>query len=123
MAQVGVLTGSAPIETVMMAQPESVLSAAKIPAPVVKENVQTHVPQQQHYTEAERDAVLKQLNKTLDAFDTHVSLSVDEKSHRTVIKVIDTESGKVLRQIPSEQLVRISERITELLGVIYDKKM
>jgi flagellar protein FlaG len=72
---------------------------------------------------SEQDGMMNQLNKTLEAFDTHVSLSIDEKSHQNVIKVIDNQSGKVIRQIPSEQLLRISDRITELLGVIYDEKM
>lgn len=72
---------------------------------------------------SERDGLIKQLNKALDVFDTNVSLSVDEKSHQTIIKVVDKNTGKVIRQIPSEQLLRVSERITELLGMIYDKKM
>lgn len=71
---------------------------------------------------SDQSSIVNQLNKTLEAFDTHVSLSVDEKSHRNVIKVIDNQSGKVIRQIPSEQLLRISDRITELLGVLYDEK-
>lgn len=71
----------------------------------------------------ERDGIFAQLNKTLEAFDTHVRLSLDEKSHQTVIRVIDNDSGKVIRQIPNEQLLKIAQSITELLGVIYDEKM
>lgn len=71
----------------------------------------------------DKAGIVKQLNKTLEAFDTHVSLSVDEVSHQNVIRVVDSQTGKVIRQIPSEQLLKISQRITELLGVIYDEKM
>ncbi len=103
--------------------PEIAVAEAKVPEPPVKDAQKVKTAAQDDLSPKERDGIIKQLNKTLEAFDTHVSLSIDEKSHQTIIKVIDTESGKVVRQIPSEQLMRVSERITELLGVIYDEKM
>ncbi len=110
-----------PVISSVMPQPESAFVMAKIPEAPVRDAPKDTA--QNELSAKERDGIIKQLNKTLEAFDTHVSLSIDEKSHQTIIKVIDTESGKVVRQIPSEQLMRVSERITELLGVIYDEKM
>jgi flagellar protein FlaG len=108
-----------------MPQVEYPSVVAKVPEAPVKEAAvaEAQLAAKSSLSTKERDGIVKQLNKTLEAFDTHVSLSLDDKSRQTVIKVIDNESGKVVRQIPSEQLLRISERITELLGVIYDEKM
>jgi flagellar protein FlaG len=123
MTQLGMLSSMAAAEPSVMPQVEPSASVGKVPEAPVKNPVVGQDAAYKAMSSKEREGVLKQLNKTLEAFDTHVSLSVDQKSHQTVIRVLDNESGKVLRQIPSEQLLRISQRITELLGVIYDEKM
>ena len=38
----------------------------------------------------------------------------------TVVKVLNTQTQEVVRQIPSEEMLRMSQRITELLGVLFD---
>jgi len=123
MAQAAVLSSPAVLEPSVIMQSESAAIAAKVAAHPVKAAVKIETADKTPLSAKERDGILKQLNKTLEAFDTHVSLTLDEKSHRTVIKVIDNDTGKVVRQIPDEQMMRISERITQLLGVMYDEKM
>jgi flagellar protein FlaG len=123
MAQIAVLSSTTGTETPVMAFAESSTVTAKMGEKPARAAVKVPDAVAKIFSPAERDGILKQLNKTLEAFDTHVSLSLDDKTHQTIIKVIDNESGKVVRQIPTEQLMRISERITELLGVIYDEKM
>ncbi len=116
-------TTTAAADTLIMPLVDVAATIGKVAAKAAKDAVKINPTPEETLSAKERDGLLKQLNKTLEAFDTHVSLSLDEKSHQTVIKVIDINTGKVIRQIPSEQLMRVSERITELLGVIYDKTM
>ena len=123
MAQVEAVSSMVSPEISIMPQIELSPAVGKVAEQPVKDAAKAAGTDKSAISPKERDGLLKQLNKTLEAFDTHVSLSLDEKSHQTIIKVIDNNSGKVVRQIPSEQLMRISERITELLGVIYDEKM
>ncbi|MDH3645495.1 MAG: flagellar protein FlaG [Gammaproteobacteria bacterium] len=40
-----------------------------------------------------------------------LQFTVDENSGRTIITVIDSESGKIVRQIPSEELLQIAETV------------
>ena len=122
MTSVAVQSTAGGADTAVVPQPDFGPGAGKVAEKPARETASTEA-ESRKISSQERDGLLKQLNKTLEAFDTHVSLSVDEKSHQTIIKVIDNNSGKVVRQIPSEQLMRVSERITELLGVIYDEKM
>lgn len=65
---------------------------------------------------------IKSRNRLLD-------FSIDEKSERPVVKVTDSESGEVIRQIPSEEVLKLSERIKELqtdvgavVGVLFNKQ-
>lgn len=123
MTQVAAQSSTAVAELPVMVQGETGKAVGKVASMPVRDAQQAEESAPRGFSSKERDGILKQLNKTLEAFDTHVSLSFDEKSRQTIIKVIDSDTGKVVRQIPNEQLLRISERITELLGVIYDEKM
>lgn len=43
-----------------------------------------------------------------------VSFSIDDESDKTIIKVVDSDTQKMIRQIPSEELLSISKRIQAL---------
>lgn len=61
-----------------------------------------------------------------------VNFSVDSESDETVIKVVDADTQKVIRQIPSEEMLSISQKIKEmqnggdttndLSGLLFDRK-
>ena len=54
--------------------------------------------------------------------DTRVALSVDDETGLVIGTVIDRNSGKVLRQIPSEEMVRLARATREELGPLVDLK-
>jgi flagellar protein FlaG len=51
-----------------------------------------------------------------------VAYSYDEDANRYVMKLIDSETGQVIRQIPPEELLRVAAEINRYLGVILDTK-
>jgi flagellar protein FlaG len=48
-----------------------------------------------------------------------LQFSVDEESGKTVIKVIDTETEEVIRQIPPEVILEIQKRLGETNGLLF----
>lgn len=78
---------------------------------------QHDVPQQQ------LDAIVSELNEALAVINSKVSFSVDPRTKKVVIKVTDGQTQEVLRQIPPEVMLRVSARINELLGVLFDKTL
>ena len=59
-----------------------------------------------------------------------LNFSIDEDSEKQVVKVTDAESGKVIRQIPSEEVLRLSERLRDLqsdlgatVGILFNKQV
>jgi len=48
--------------------------------------------------------------------------SEDASSGRTVVSVIDSETGEIIRQIPPEQVVRIAENLGELRGLLVGER-
>lgn len=63
--------------------------------------------------------VVSDLNKLVRELHRELRFSVDSDSGDTVIKVIDRETEEVVRQIPSEELIRLRKRLQEAAGVIF----
>lgn len=63
------------------------------------------------------DAALARLTEALRTASVSVQFEIDSSSHRVITKVMDKASGEVIRQIPTEELVRISEAMTQLQGL------
>lgn len=73
-----------------------------------------------------REDVVKaaeKLNKAVDAFDVQVRFEVHEETGRTVVKVVDRSTGELIRQIPPEQILKISAEIQKLVGLLVDEKV
>ncbi len=43
----------------------------------------------------------------------NLEFSIDDTTHKVVVKVIATESGDVIRQIPSETVLMLAQRLQE----------
>ena len=54
--------------------------------------------------------------------DVSLHFSVDESTGRTVVKVVDKESEELIREIPSEELLKLAANIEEMMGILFDKK-
>lgn len=48
----------------------------------------------------------------------NLQFSMDEDSGKTVIKVVDSETQQVLRQIPSEEMLKIAKTLDRLQGLL-----
>lgn len=55
------------------------------------------------------------LNQLLETSRSSIRFKLDEGSDRVVISVVDQKSGEVIRNIPSEETLKLSKRITEYL--------
>ncbi|HKJ95928.1 MAG TPA: flagellar protein FlaG [Gammaproteobacteria bacterium] len=49
----------------------------------------------------------------------NLEFSVDEQTGRTVITVVDADSGNVVRQIPPEDILAAARNLDELSGVLF----
>jgi flagellar protein FlaG len=77
--------------------------------------------QQQQRTEALRDKVA-QLNDYMQNMNRNLQFSVDDTSGDTVIKVIDSETEEVVRQIPSEEILEARHAAEKYRGVLIETK-
>ncbi|HEY0973293.1 MAG TPA: flagellar protein FlaG [Solimonas sp.] len=60
------------------------------------------------------DAALKQFERAAHEAGAALDFRIDEDSQRLVVSVVDRGSGEVLRQIPSEEALRIARHLQGL---------
>ncbi|OWY37908.1 flagellar biosynthesis protein FlaG [Xenophilus sp. AP218F] len=129
------VSGSAPTVTnqqlVGLAQPGNGQAAAVLPdsANAVTAAGQAQGQQQaasQQQTEPDIAKQLqesvKQLNNTASLYNSNLQFSVDKDTGTTVVKVVDTETKQVIRQIPSEEALRIAKAIGDFKGLLLKDK-
>jgi flagellar protein FlaG len=46
---------------------------------------------------------------------------VDHESHEILVKVIDRETGEVVKILPPEELRRVHSKIKETIGVLFNE--
>ncbi|GAB4318468.1 MAG: hypothetical protein Kow0074_07690 [Candidatus Zixiibacteriota bacterium] len=59
-------------------------------------------------------------NDVFEQADVSVRYRIDEHTNDLVISLVDTETDKVLRQMPPEAILKMRQRLEELLGVLFD---
>ncbi len=62
---------------------------------------------------AELNAAVQQMNTYVQNIQRDLQFSVDEESGRNVVKVIDSKSKEVIRQIPSEEVLVLARQWAE----------
>jgi flagellar protein FlaG len=104
---------SQPVQTA----PVTELSAAKESA--VSQNPELQREQQQERTDVLREKVA-QLNDHMQNLNRSLQFSVDEQSGDTVVKVVDADTEEVVRQIPSEAILRARNAIEKYRGILLE---
>lgn len=51
-----------------------------------------------------------------------LNFSIDEDTGKTVVKVVDTSTDEVIRQIPSEEIISIAKALDKLQGLLVQQK-
>jgi flagellar protein FlaG len=67
---------------------------------------------------AQERAALAEVNQTLRMASIGVQFEFDKEADKMIVKVVDVESGELIRQMPSEEVVRISRALGKLQGLL-----
>ncbi|SDK06197.1 flagellar protein FlaG [Ferrimonas sediminum] len=58
------------------------------------------------------------MNEFFDSINKEIRFHIDEDTDRSVVKVIEANSGDVIRQIPSEEVLELAARMSEASGLL-----
>ncbi len=66
------------------------------------------------------DRVVKSLNNLAQSLKRKIEFSINDETGQTVIRIVDSENAKVIRQIPPEEMMRLAEHLKDIQGLILD---
>jgi flagellar protein FlaG len=72
---------------------------------------------------AELKQIVGQIQSQLDSMNISLQYSVyGDKDDKIAVKVVDRDTGKTIREIPSKEMQALQVKMRELVGMIFDHK-
>ncbi|HHZ13616.1 MAG TPA: flagellar protein FlaG [Clostridiales bacterium] len=71
--------------------------------------------------ELELIEAIERANKTLVGINTNFKFSIHEDTKAIMVKVINSETQEVIREIPPEKILDMVAKMWELAGLIVDR--
>ena len=92
------------------------------PLPIEREEAAENAgaPHSSAHEKPELKQVTAELEQISLAFDRRLKFVIDSDSRDIIIKVIDNETDKVIKELPPEELRRLHDRISETIGFLFD---
>ncbi|VVO09442.1 flagellar protein FlaG [Pseudomonas fluorescens] len=63
---------------------------------------------------------VQEIEKFVQSVKRNLEFSIDETSGKVVVKVIASESGAVIRQIPSAEAIKLADSLHNASSVLFD---
>ena len=79
-------------------------------------------PVQQPPARVDLEQSVAKIADYVQSIQRNLSFSLDEVTGQTVMKVIDSETDQVIRQIPGEYALQLAQNLKELEDVLSDNK-
>ncbi|WP_219060432.1 flagellar protein FlaG [Pseudomonas sp. UMAB-08] len=65
---------------------------------------------------------VQEIEKFVQSVKRNLEFSIDETSGKVVVKVIASETGEVVRQIPSEEALKLADNLSNASSVLFNAK-
>jgi flagellar protein FlaG len=65
---------------------------------------------------------IEEVNKKIQVSDKEFQFSVHEKTNQMLVKVIDKQSGKIIKEFPPEKILDMIAKMWEMAGLFVDEK-
>ncbi|MBI6954764.1 flagellar protein FlaG [Pseudomonas sp. B21-023] len=66
---------------------------------------------------------VSEIEKFLKETRRNLEFVTDEESGKIVVKVIASETGELIRQLPSEEALRIAHSLSDVKSILFDAKV
>jgi len=95
--------------------------SAEKPSGTTAEPKKVTAAEQAKEAEKVKNAV-SQIEKFLSDSKRNLEFSTDEQSGQVVVKVIASATGELIRQLPSEEALRIAHSLSDASSLLFDAK-
>ncbi|MBN2738743.1 MAG: flagellar protein FlaG [Spirochaetales bacterium] len=81
------------------------------------------IKMEEPYSVKDIENLVNQLEKDIQHFNRRLKFQVNESINRIVVKVIDNETDRVIREVPPEEIQNLIAHIRETIGILYDNEI
>lgn len=117
----------AAVQTTPLVTDKTPVPAPVIPAPVPVSASDTDSNKSKDSNSDKGDQALKaavdQIEKFVQSVRRNLEFSIDEASGKVVVKVIASETGEVVRQLPSAEALKIADSLQNAHSLLFDAKV
>lgn len=109
-----------------LAYPAAVVAQGAAPlatAPVDKSKAEAGESKLSEPKRDELEKAVTDIREFVQAAQRKLDFSIDDSTGRVVVKVIATDSGDVIRQIPSETALKLAQSLTDASSLLFDDKV
>ena len=64
------------------------------------------------------EAAVKQVQHVTQTLANELKFNIDQDTGKTIVKLVDTATGDVIRQIPSEEMLVIAKALDKIQGLL-----
>lgn len=92
-------------------------------APAVPSVAPTSTAGQSQPKREEMENAIADIRKFVQNLQRKLDFSIDDSTGQTVVKVIASDTGDVIRQIPSETALKLAQSLTQASSLLLDAKV
>jgi flagellar protein FlaG len=70
----------------------------------------------------ELQKLVEELNKAINPLNTSLKFKFNDKIDFLTVEVVDAKKNDVIRKFPSDEALRLMEKMKEVVGILFDKK-
>lgn len=78
--------------------------------------------QKAEYDREELEEMIDSMQQAVKAMQRNLNFSVHDNTGMTIVKVMDAGSGEVIRQMPTEDALRLAERLDEMRSLLFEAR-
>jgi len=98
-------------------QPAERVSTQSETQHIAKEQAQPDTPTRKQVEEA-----AAQIESFTQNIAQNLKFTIDEETGKTVVKILDTQTQEIIRQIPSEEAINIARALGKIEGLLFNDK-
>ncbi len=93
------------------------------PQPVRDSDIRSTQHTNTEVNKEELKRIIEEIRKKMDYLNKYLRIDIDNELEIPVIKVVEKETEKVIRQIPPDYMLNIMKRIDEMLGILINERI
>jgi len=83
---------------------------------------QENPPAAQPVSPNQLKAAVDSVREYIQPFNNNLEFSINDETHQLVVKVVDSETKEVIRQIPSEEMLAMAKALDSIKGLLFKQK-